>query len=86
MLDWMAAALCDGADPEMFFPKAGGHAVAQRAKAICAECLVRAECLAYALDKPKLYGIWGGTTADERQGLRRRFHPAAGRRSRRLLA
>lgn len=37
------------------------------AKAICAECLVQAECLATAMDDPTLVGVWGGTTTRERQ-------------------
>jgi WhiB family redox-sensing transcriptional regulator len=41
------------------------------AKAVCATCLVRAECLATALADPNLVGIWGGATTRERQTLRR---------------
>ena len=86
MLDWMTAARCAHADPELFFPKPRHHRDAAEAKAICAACPVIGDCLAYALGQPNLYGIWGGTTADERQGLRRRSHPEAGKRSRRLIA
>jgi hypothetical protein len=44
---------CRSYDPEFFFPIGKtGRAIAeiQRAKAVCAACLVRAECLAFALE------------------------------------
>ena len=41
------------------------------AKAICASCLVRAECLAYALEHGIREGVWGGTSEGERRALRR---------------
>jgi WhiB family redox-sensing transcriptional regulator len=31
-----------------------------RAKAICAECPVMAECLAGAIEREEPYGVWGG--------------------------
>jgi WhiB family redox-sensing transcriptional regulator len=40
-----------------------------RAKAICAMCDVRAECLDYALTIRELHGIWGGLTEAERNAL-----------------
>lgn len=46
------------------------------AKRICRRCEVRADCLAYALETPQLYGIWGGFTADERVVLRRGMREA----------
>jgi len=36
------------------------------AKAICAGCPVRNECLAFALRTGQVDGIWGGTTTHER--------------------
>ena len=38
------------------------------AKAICAVCGVRRECLDYALDTNEVYGIWGGLSEVERKG------------------
>jgi WhiB family redox-sensing transcriptional regulator len=52
-----------------FFPIPGDNAVA--AKAICRDCLVRSECLAFAIETGST-GIWGGTSLAERRGLRRR--------------
>jgi WhiB family redox-sensing transcriptional regulator len=34
---------------------------------VCQRCLVKAECLAYALEDRSLIGVWGGTTAAERR-------------------
>src|SRR4029077_18589763 len=73
--NWRSAAACRLADPDLFFPvSATGPAAAQiaRAKAICAGCGVRPECLEFALTREQNYGIWGGTTADDRQRDRRR--------------
>ena len=44
----------------------------RKAKAICAQCPVRAECLDYALSRPEKYGTWGGLNEDERASERRR--------------
>lgn len=64
-------AACRGTDPETFFPdreqesRAYTHAVTA-AKAICARCPVRRECLHLALATPETHGVWGGTSEDER--------------------
>lgn len=39
-------------------------------KAVCARCLVRTECLTYALDHGVVEGVWGGATENERRKLR----------------
>lgn len=41
------------------------------AKAVCAGCLVRGECLDFALSGPERFGVWGGTSERERRRLRR---------------
>lgn len=40
------------------------------AKAICADCPVRADCLAYALKAREAFGVWGGLSANERHVMR----------------
>ena len=68
--DWWRAAACQEADPELFFPVAPhgpGAGEIARAKAVCAGCQVRRECLQYALATRQLHGVWGGTTEDERR-------------------
>lgn len=39
------------------------------AKAMCARCDVVERCLQFALDNEIQYGIWGGTTPEERQKI-----------------
>jgi WhiB family redox-sensing transcriptional regulator len=71
--DWWTQAACLSADPELFFPiSSAGPARAQvdAAKAICGGCQVQSECLSFALATGQLHGVWGGMSADERQGLR----------------
>jgi len=41
----------------------------RRAKAICAECAVRHECLEYALSIREPHGIWGGLNEVERKAI-----------------
>jgi WhiB family redox-sensing transcriptional regulator len=41
----------------------------EQAKRICAGCLVRAECLEYALRVDERLGVWGGLTGAERRQL-----------------
>lgn len=72
---WMADALCAQTDPEAFFPEKGGSSRA--AKKVCAECPVRAECLAYALEHGERYGVWGGMSERDRVRLRRQRRSAA---------
>jgi len=72
--DWRSAAACRSADPELFFPiSAFGQALEQvaEAKAICARCPVRRQCLAFALRTRQAHGIWGGLTEEERDFIRR---------------
>jgi len=67
---WQEFAACRGAPTLIFFPEKGHEGIrqAREAKAICAECEVRAECLTFALSLPGP-GIYGGLTARERSGL-----------------
>jgi WhiB family transcriptional regulator, redox-sensing transcriptional regulator len=66
---WRSAAACRSADPDLFFPiseSGPARQEAARAKAICASCLVRHECLTFALRTGQAHGIWGGMTENER--------------------
>lgn len=65
---WVADGLCAQADPEAWF--ALGVVQAQ-AKRLCQGCPVIEECLEYALTANEPWGVWGGTTARERKGMRR---------------
>jgi WhiB family redox-sensing transcriptional regulator len=64
-----AEAACIGADPDLFFPGKGRNDDCAEAKAICAGCPVRDECLEAGMSQD--FGIWGGTTERERRRLRR---------------
>jgi WhiB family transcriptional regulator, redox-sensing transcriptional regulator len=69
-----SAAACRSADPELFFPiSAFGQPLKQvaEAKAICACCPVRRQCLAFGLRTWQVHGIWGGMTAEEGDFIRR---------------
>ena len=71
--NWRSAAACRSADPDLFFPiSAFGQALEQvaEAKAICARCPVRRQCLAFALRTRQAHGIWGGMTEEERALIR----------------
>ena len=68
--DWWRSAACREADPELFFPVGAhgpGASELAKAKAVCAACRVRRQCLQYALATHQLHGVWGGTSEDERQ-------------------
>ncbi len=72
---WMVDAGCADADPVVFFADHGRPAT--EAKAICAGCPVRAECLDFALEGSERFGIWGGMTEKERRVEARRRRQAA---------
>jgi WhiB family redox-sensing transcriptional regulator len=55
-------------DHESFIQREGREATAM---AVCAACPAQRECLDYALAIPEKFGVWGGTTAEERVVLRR---------------
>lgn len=76
-LAWQALAECQYTDPEIFFPDKGGSVRAP--KRICRDCIVRSECLEYALANGERWGIWGGTSEVERRRiLRHRNRTAPG--------
>jgi WhiB family redox-sensing transcriptional regulator len=69
--DWREEAECVHHAAEVdFFPERG--ASVREAKAVCAGCPVRAECLEYAMQFNHLSGVWGGLSERERRQLRRR--------------
>jgi WhiB family redox-sensing transcriptional regulator len=68
-LNWQDQANCMGVDPDLFFPERG--ASTREAKEVCRGCVVRLDCLEYALDNAEKFGIWGGMSERERRRLRR---------------
>lgn len=67
--DWRDVAVCRRADTRVFYPDSDRQARA--AKAWCAACPVRPDCLEHALSVGERWGVWGGATEDERRALRR---------------
>lgn len=72
---WQQQAACKGQCAPVFFPplhfegKQARLSRERRAKAICAGCEVRAECLDFALKTAEPHGVWGGLSELERRAL-----------------
>ena len=77
MHGWQFSAACRGEDSSLFFApnyferKEQKDAREAQAKAICARCPVRIECLEYALLTREPHGVWGGLNEIERRMLAR---------------
>ena len=67
--NWQDEANCLGVDPDLFFPERG--ASTREAKEVCRGCVVRVDCLEYALANGEKFGIWGGMSERERRRIRR---------------
>jgi len=74
---WRKQAACRGADPTLFMPSRGDDV--RPAKAICAVCPVKDDCLEQALTGHES-GIWGGTSQVERKRLISQRQPTETRR------
>lgn len=61
---WCEHAKCAGKG-DLFFD----DLYEQQAKAICADCPVREQCLDHAVRTPEQYGVWGGMTPQERRRM-----------------
>lgn len=88
---WASFALCAQVDPDAWYPCQGEHLLAAKAKKICGQCPVQAECLELALSGADTWhgistGIWAGTTPRERAAIRRERKRAAIRRDRKQAA
>jgi WhiB family redox-sensing transcriptional regulator len=66
---WRDFANCLGVDPDLFFPERG--ASTREAKEVCRGCVVREDCLEYALANNENFGIWGGKTVKEFRRIKR---------------
>ena len=81
---WQFRGACRGEDTALFFAptyfekreeKNGREA---KAKALCARCPVRVDCLEYALRIREPHGVWGGKNEQERRALLRERARQAG--------
>ena len=76
-IGWQFRAACRGEESALFFApnyferREQKEAREAKAKAICARCPVRAECLEYALRIREPHGIWGGLNELERRAMLR---------------
>lgn len=68
-MEWHGRAACTAKDRGLFDQAAKSASALTDAKAICAGCPVRAECLYDALEHEALGGVWGGLTGAERRAL-----------------
>ncbi|GAB2732254.1 hypothetical protein GCM10027174_00960 [Salinifilum aidingensis] len=69
------------ADPDLWFAETPREL--EKAKTLCAECPIKAECLAGALARGEPWGVWGGEILDQGAVIQRkrprgrpRKHPA----------
>ena len=73
--DWQIRAACRGPQAVVFFPptrperRDEKNFREQRAKSICGDCVVRDDCLEYALSIREQHGIWGGLSEAERRSM-----------------
>lgn len=66
---WMRDALCAEHPEVSWFPERGEPAAP--AKALCQQCLVKAECRSWAVDQgASLDGVWGATVPHQRRQMR----------------
>lgn len=65
---WRDDAACRGIDTEAFYPVQGESD--GPAKAVCARCPVRGECLTESFEH-RSFGVWGGMNRDQRDRVRR---------------
>lgn len=73
---WRKEALCIGLPLTTFFPESAESNLP--AKKICQECPVRIDCLDYAIATTQDFGIWAGTTSEERKKIRRMVNRGKG--------
>lgn len=77
--EWREQAACKPFPAVLFFGIDDSETPIERrsreeeAKEVCATCVVRVECLEYALVTKEPYGIWGGLTELERKSRNTRL-------------
>ncbi len=64
---WVERAKCHAGDGIKWFPDQGERMQTKIAKEYCLSCVVKAECLNYAMKNEIIHGIWGGKSSYERK-------------------
>jgi len=59
-------AACKGMGFNDFFPGRGQSGLVQKSIKVCENCPVRFDCFDYSLTEKIEYGVWGGTTPEQR--------------------
>lgn len=78
--DWRDGARCKSAGASVFYAcekmrpgSVNWRMAVARANGICDRCPVEVSCRVWAVAHPKELGVWGGTTTEERDAIRRRM-------------
>lgn len=58
---------CSGVEPDLFFPERGESL--EPAVKVCASCIVKTECLEYAIVNRERSGVWGGESERSRRRI-----------------
>ena len=68
------APVCASVGGDLWYPEKMGGLIAEAniAKRICDSCTHKVECAEWGVHNEK-FGIWGGTTENERRNIRRRL-------------
>ena len=66
--EWQLQGNCLDANPDIFFPDRSEGT--RSAKLVCRSCVVRQECLDFALANGEDSGIWGGRSPLERRFIK----------------
>lgn len=71
---WQKDGKCNSVEytPDLFFPDRGASTAG--AKAVCAGCPVKQQCLEYALMNGEKFGIWGGESERDRRKIKKRLN------------
>lgn len=72
--EWQEKAKCREVDPELFYLPYGlrqnnKQKRINEAKAVCKQCPVISECLQFALSTEEPFGVWGGTSPEDRKRI-----------------
>ncbi|NBS70901.1 WhiB family transcriptional regulator [bacterium] len=67
---WQNDANCAGMDTNLFFYERNAQKQREKARAVCAGCLVRTECLEFAIANNIVDGMWGGKSGRERRQIK----------------
>jgi WhiB family redox-sensing transcriptional regulator len=72
--EWQYVGACREADPNLFFHPEGERGSARRrraesAKRFCGRCMVLELCRERSLLAREPFGVWGGLSEDERNGV-----------------